>query len=180
MDDFPRKRADDAFRNAIPKSLDDKNCILRELIFDYPPLVDESTRIQSEANGLYEFCAWHNPPAVFMAFVVIEFKEAAWSPEVIVGWAVAAGLAFDSHSFILIEPSVDKCYSRLFEALWNSGLHHVEEAESALSASEARRIDEHAPECRRGRRDLDCRRTGATSGQKGRIPSPSGVLSTPR
>ncbi len=122
-DDFCQKRSDDAFRSAIPEFLADKNCILRELIADYPPLVEDSRQIQSGAAGLYEFCTWRNPPALFMNFVIIEFKDTARLPEVIVGWAVAAGLAFDTHSFILTEPSVHKFYSGLFEALWNSGFH---------------------------------------------------------
>jgi len=136
MDDFSQKRADDAFRNAIPEFLADKNCILRELIADYPSLVGESRRIQSEATGLYEFCTWRNPPAVFMNFVIIEFKDIMRPSEVIVGWAVAAGLAFDTHSFILTEPSVHKFYSGLFEALWNSGLHDAGEMEPSKSDPE--------------------------------------------
>ena len=64
---------------------------------------------------------------MFTNFVIIEFKDTARLSEVIVGWAVAAVLAFDTHSFILTEPSVHKFYSGLFEALWNRGFHDAEE-----------------------------------------------------
>jgi len=113
-------RSSGAFRESIPDFLSKRPSVFREIIADRRLLIDDSAKLSSEAVGTYDFCVWRNPPPVFLNFVIIEYDEKSRMPEVIIGWAIAAGLGFNSNSFVLAGDAVHQFFTGLFDALWSS------------------------------------------------------------
>ena len=107
------------FRDSLPLYLRRRQRTFRELIADSGYFLSESQRL-STTFETYDYRIWHNAPHFFTNFTLIEYEDSARQPEVVLGWAVAAGLGGEQHCFILRNVHLHAFYAAMFEALWHS------------------------------------------------------------
>jgi hypothetical protein len=95
---------------------------LREIIADRPALVADAERLADECaeQGSYHFSVWQNPSPVFLNFTTIEHADDRRAPEVVIGWAVAAGLGFDQHCFVARGHHIHAFFVGIFETIWSA------------------------------------------------------------
>jgi hypothetical protein len=112
------------YREAIRKYVE-LGGSLREIVSRQETLVKDAQALEAVARDKtnYDFRILDAPSSVFLNFTILEYDDGRRdSQEVVIGWAVAAGVSFNQQCFILRGPQIREVFSDIFQALWNASI----------------------------------------------------------